>query len=458
MPYPVADSYSVASGVPVYAGRFAGGTLYGAVALGDLQAAGAFGLNSSALTGGVALGDSAPAGSFVGRLIPAWVSAAAVGTWGTIPATNLLSDLNPANNASINPNFPSPPEWLNTQSAIVSAWNSMSVNLATGEIWVWGGGHADYGGNEPYVLDPRSNAPVWVMRRYPSGAIGNPITDGGVGNSAALIAASATGFYSDGRPRPPHTYNSTVYVPGKGMSATNLYYVFPHVNGPSKAVYFNEATNDWGLLSDYVALGDSNAVNGGCCYDPSRNCVWALGHGTYNMLKINCATGVATRHGAVDNHAYRPILKYDIASGLIYIISESPAASAWPDTASRMTVFDPADSIFYVLPASTGSLPASQYISGNAVAWDEGGGRLLLWNFQGDRSQVGVLTRPASGNLRTTAWAASSFTIDAANAVTPTTAQVNGTFGRFEYLPTLGICVLLNSTNQPVYFFKALTV
>ena len=455
MPSPVADTYSAASGQPVYAGRYLGARLTGALTLADSAAVGVLGVNLSALSGALQLDDAAPAGALAGRVIPSWVSAAAVGTWGTIPATNLLSDLNPANNVAINPNYPAAPEWQSTQNAVVSAWNSMSVNPATGELWVWGGGHADYGGNEPYVLDPRSNTPSWVMRRYPSGAIGNPITDGGPGSTPALVAASATGFYSDGRPRPTHTYNSTVYLPGKGMSATNLYYVFPNVNGPSKAVYYNEATNDWGLLSDYVALGDSNAVNGGCCYDPSRNCVWVLGQGAYNMLKMDCATGVTTRLGVVDNHAMRFTMKYDATNDLVYIISES--STGWLDAASRMTVFDPTNNIFYVLPAPTGTLPTSQTLSGSAVAWDGAGGRLLLWNYQGDRTQVGVLTRPAS-NLRTTAWAASSFTIDGSNAVTPPVAQVNGTFNRFDYLPNLGVCVLVNATNQPVYFFKVRSV
>ena len=334
MPSPVADSYSVISGQPVYAGRFLNARLSGALTLADSVAAGALGVNLSSLAGAVQLGDVAPAGALAGRVIPTWVSAATVGTWGTIPATNLLSDLNPANNAAINPNFPNPPEWTNSQKDVIAGWCSMSLNQATGEIWAWGGGHSDYGGNEPYVLDPRSNTPTWVMRRYPSGAIGNTITDGGAINDAAHIAASATGFYSDGRPRPTHTYNSTVYVPGKGPSITNLYYVFPHVNGPSKAVYYNEATNEWGLLSDYVSLGDSNAINGGCCYDSSRNCVWVLGQGAYNMLKMDCATGVTTRLGVVDNHAMRFTMKDDATNDLVYIISES---SSRPPASSHAT-------------------------------------------------------------------------------------------------------------------------
>ena len=457
MPSPVADTYSAASGQPVYAGRYLGARLTGALTLADSAAVGVLGVNLSALSGALQLDDAAPAGALAGRVIPSWVSAAAVGTWGTVPATNTLADLNPANNAAINPNYPAAPEWYNTQDRIISAWNSMSVNQTTGELWIWGGGHGDYGGNEPYVFDPRSNTPSWVMRRYPSGAIGNPITDGGGGTAPAIVAASATGFYSDGRPRPIHTYNGIVYVPGRGMCATNLYAVFPHVNGPSKAVYFNEATNDWGLLSDYTSLGNSNAWNGGSCYDPSRNCVWLLGNGTFNMVKLDCATGIGTRYGAVDNHAQRCTLKYDVASDLVYILSESDSGG-WLDFPSRMSVFDPVNSVFYVLPTPTGALPTSQIISGNAIVWDEAGGRMLLWNYAGDRTQVGVLTRPAAGNLRTTAWAASSFTIDGSNTTTPPVAQVNGTFGRFDYLPNLGVCVLVNATNQPVYFFKVRSV
>lgn len=348
----------------------------------------------------------------------------------------------------MNPVYPANPEWYGSgQDRVITAWNSAAINQAAADMWVWGGGHADYGGNEPYKLYLLADTPAWQMMRPPSGAIGNLLTTTGT------VGESATGLYSDGRPRVTHTYNSLVYVPGVGFTVTNLYYVYPHVNGPGKAYSFNEAANDWSLLSDYVSLGDANSPNGGSCYDSSRHCIWLLGNGAYNMVKIDCATGTATQHGTVANHAQGAIaLKYDAANDLIYILSAS-SSSGWLDYPSRMSIFDPSTSLFHILPPYTGSLAAGMSITGHGVAWDEVGGRLLLWNEQANRAKISVLTRPSS-NLLTSAWAASELTLDAGNTVTPTAAATNGTFGRFDLIPRLGICVLLNAVDQPVYFFK----
>ena len=391
-----------------------------------------------------------PSGGVIaaGRIrTPSWVRNATVGRWLAVPASNTIASLDPRFNPAMNPNYSAPPEWYGAgQIKVIGAWNSAAINPANADMWVWGGGHADYGGNEPYKLNLLADTPVWQMMRPPSGAIGNLLTTTG------SVEESSTGLYSDGRPRPTHTYNSFVYVPGVGFTVTNLYYVYPHVNGPSKAYSFDEATNDWVLLSDYTALGDSNYAKSGCCYDPSRNCVWMLGQGVYNMVKINCATGVATRHGAIDNHAEDPVLKYDVANDLIYILSASSSAG-WLDYASRMSVFNPADSSFHVLPPHTGALAAGMSITGNGVAWDEAGGRLLLWNAQTNRAKISVLTRPSSG-LLTSAWVASELPLDAGNTVTPTAPATNGTFNRFDYIDRLGGCVLINAVDEAVYFYK----
>ena len=37
---------------------------------------------------------------------------------------------------------------------------------------------------------------------------------------------------------------------------------------------------------------------------------------------------------------------------------------------------------------------------------------------------------------------------------TPDSAQANGTFGRWQYVPELRGCVLVNSTSSPVYFYR----
>lgn len=388
--------------------------------------------------------------------IPAWVTNAAVGRWGVVPAANKLSDLNPQNNPALNPNYPAPPPWGSTHRAITDAWCSMSLDPA-GSLWVWGGGHADYGGNEPYKLDLMQAAPQWVMKRPPSGSLLAPATDVAIDGSPAGIAASATGFFSDGRPRPTHTYGAHVYVPGKGMVIANLRYCWPHVNGPLKAVYYDEAAGDWGLLSDYTALGDVSGYGVGSCYDSKRNCVWLLSDGSYNMVKIDVATGIATRHGAVDGWVQEPVtLRYDADSDLVFIMSSGVYAASL----RRVSVFSPVTDTIYVPPAFTGAGPAGfnpTYL-GDGAAWDSVGQRWLIWNGSiTDRTQIATMTKPA-GDPRSTAWVLGTLGTDAGNTVVPPVALANHTFSRFTYIHSMGICVLVNATSEPVYFFKVRNV
>jgi hypothetical protein len=59
----VSISYSAASGAGIHAGRYPGGRLSGAVALGDVAPGGGLGAAAATLSGGVSLDDVAPAGS-----------------------------------------------------------------------------------------------------------------------------------------------------------------------------------------------------------------------------------------------------------------------------------------------------------------------------------------------------------------------------------------------------------
>lgn len=383
--------------------------------------------------------------------VPAYVASANVGRWGIVPASNLLNDLNPKFNAALNPSYPSDPPWGAGHHAITDAWCSMATD-PVGRLWCWGGGHADYGGNEPYMLDLRAATPAWTMMRPPSGSLLAPATDVAIDGSAEGIAASATGFFSDGRPRPPHTYGALLYVPGTGMVVGNLLYCWPHVNGPRKAVRYNETAADWALLNDYSALGDSTHFGMGTCYDPTRQCVWALSGGTYNMLKIPISGATATRHGTVDGWAEAPVtLRYDTELDVIYILSSGYFASGL----KRVLVFDPVTNTIHTPSSVTGSGPAGygQHY-GNGAAWDQQGGRFLLWDGSAtNRAHIATLTRPA-GDPRTDAWTLGSLSIDGGNAVTPPAALTNGTFNRFDYVAALGICALVNATTDAVHFFK----
>jgi hypothetical protein len=379
------------------------------------------------------------------------VASQAIGTWAQIPVGNLLSDLDAKFRPDLNPSFPGNPPWYgNGFIGIANAYSGAAINQATAEVWPFlAGGHTDYGGNDVFRLRLNQNVPIWERLRNPSGAIGNLVS------WENIAEGSASGIFTDGRPRTTHTYNGVVYVPGIGPAVTNLIYAHPNLEGPQHAWAYRESTNDYVRLADYSSLGSVIAPYGGSCWDSARGVIWALGGGAYSMVKINPTTGVTTLHGTVDNHAKHGLqLKYDSANDLIYILSSSDSVG-WKDYPSRMSVFDPATNLFHVLPVPTGALPSGVQVTGDAVGWDQDEGRLLLWaHAAGDRTQIGVLTRPSSGNLRATAWAASAIAISGSNSVTPTAPPAAGTFGRGDYISILGGFFVWNAVDQNPYFFK----
>lgn len=124
--------------------------------------------------GAVQLGDVALAGSFDGFVVPTWLQALSVGTWGEIAGT-----ANPG--AGLNMN----------------AFCDMTLRPSDATVLaVASGGHSDGSSNGAASIRLTDNAPAWVVRRTSS----TPTAD--------------VLYYGDGRPTSRHTYHHTHYIAG----------------------------------------------------------------------------------------------------------------------------------------------------------------------------------------------------------------------------------------------------
>src|SRR6185369_3146778 len=85
----------------------------------------------------------------------------------------------------------------------VQSWTGGIARTKAGSEEMWlldGGGHADYGGNESYMLNLHIGTPTFTR----------------VGNPSTLLASyflASTRAYPDGKPASRHTYDQTTYVP-----------------------------------------------------------------------------------------------------------------------------------------------------------------------------------------------------------------------------------------------------
>lgn len=100
---------------------------------------------------------------------------------------------------------PDPKVYLGDPRALMKAWSGGAYDTLRDRLVVWGGGHADYGGNEVYVFDLRTLA--WSRLTDPS-----PTTlSGGRLNEAA--GQTDPLFNPDRTPVARHTYDGLEYLP-----------------------------------------------------------------------------------------------------------------------------------------------------------------------------------------------------------------------------------------------------
>lgn len=381
-------------------------------------------------------------------ILPAWRSAMAPNTWAVIPG-GTLADVDPRNNAAMNPNFPGGAPWAGTggQPIICAGWMGMVFDKATDTLYMpLGGGHTDYAGNEPYKRGFGASSP-WVLLRAPSGAIGNTITlnDG----------QEATGLYSDGRLRSVHSYANHVFVPGHGPVITTMSAHFSNAQGRLKKMFLvSPTTGEASLFADYTGISTADIGNGegAACFDPTRGAegtIFFIGSATTKMLKTDVATRVTTTVGVWDNN-----LTGGGSGGMLRYLQGMDLVAAMWTLDKRLRIFDPVTNLWTV-PTFSGSWAAGFNMADSCpgIDWDIANQRFLLWNNTTDTTVVSTLTPPASGNPRTGVWVKDVLPVSVSNSVTPSNCFGSGAFGRVAYSPNLKALIVQNRTTEGTYVF-----
>ena len=361
---------------------------------------------------------------------PSWAQAIKPGTWAAI-GYNRISDVDPANDANANPNYPNSPPWRgNTgQASVTTTWNggALATGYPTGgkgSLIAWGGGHKDYYGNEVYAFDLEGQRWSRLTNPYPNTTF--PVTDG---------------IWPDGTPSVPHTYSMAGYHPITNSFVSLTTQVS---NQPSRAavpVFFDFDTMKWRR-----GPRNSSSVNTGgwAVYDPSRDAWWAEGGSTgtafarYSMNGDGSSgtwTNYSAHFSALDSRAARhPV--HDILvvttfrqnSNMYAIDLKNPGAAP-------------------VQLAQGGSPPARSGQHG--WEWSEALSAFVYWS-SGD----GVYQVASPSNWRSGTWNWSRLT-SSENNVAPSN-PVNGVYNRFQLVryADMELGVVVNSVHGSVYAFR----
>ena len=314
---------------------------------------------------------------------------------------------------------------------VINAWGGAAADTKRNRLIIWGGGHTDYSGNEVYSLNLNSTPPAMAR-----------LTDPSVFDPTNCPDANA-----DGTPVSRHTYNGLVYIP----TADRLF-SFDGAKAPcgtgSKHTYTLDLSASppvWKAMdptNGYSPLNALGSVDGAiCAYDPNSDsviCNWGNNYmflrytyqnNTWAELTAYCDSIVPAQSTAVVDPARKLMIFVGNTAGVPQVMAvdiSSGSNFAVQDWSSAVTGCD-------VL--ATANSPGLAYDAAldRIVGWPNSGNTVYLFN-----PDTKTCTAQTFGGGPQNAAATIS----------------SGTFGRFQYFPSLGAFALVNAANLDAYLLR----
>jgi hypothetical protein len=315
------------------------------------------------------------------------------GTWLELPNTKIRSVL---------PN----PLPQGDPADIVVAWGGGTVDTVRNRLLVWGGGHANYWGNEVYALD----LPTLSIKRI-------------VEPSSQTSSSNCTSALPDGTPVSRHTYDGLAYIAHADQ--------FFSVNGAmTPCGYLDPATWTYDLTGKRwtmkMASSPSKSFNTMAVYDAATRNVYVKDQSNFFAYSYdtNKYTQLNSSQQAVDYHLSAAIdskrRKFVMIGNGVQVIDLAT---------NQMTTMSTSNAPGFVTSQQS---PGLEYdpVADRIVAWHGGSGVYALNMDTGVWSQVATNQGPTAA------------------------APQWGTFGRWGYVPAYGVFVLINDIDQNAWVFK----
>ena len=294
---------------------------------------------------------------------------------------------------------------------IIEAWSGGAYDSKRDRLLVWGGGHADYSGNEIYGFDV--NELRWHRLTEPSLDVGGD---------------PESGVYPDGKPRARHTYHYIEYLPnvdlfcsigGAGM--------YPSGNiSVNRTDCFNFNSGQWERKADKPSSsGKGNSV---ASYDSASGRIYYKSNGPSPMVVYDPTRNEYFQTGKSFSKPSAITSVID-ASRRIMVFAGYGDTSVWNINTGE-----------YKLVSTSGSGPAK---NSPGLVYDPVTDKIIAW--EGGATVYSL-------DLDTMTW--STHAPAASNSVQPSGQTKNGTFGRFRYVPSKNAFVVVNDIDENVFFYK----
>lgn len=285
---------------------------------------------------------------------------------------------------------------------VIAAWGGGALDTQRSRLILWGGGHADYYGNELYAFD----IPTLKWSRLTDPTV-SPVMDQEVN--------------ADGTPNSRHTYGGLAYIAHADK--------FFGQAGSLAGIGFAKCDLTWTF--DFVAKTWTNRApattpGGGfgvcCAYDPASKKLWWGGAGLWSY---DYDTNTWTKRN--DDGFYYNTMALDSKRGQLLVIGNNSFFSYDIKNAN------------YTKQNWTTTGATSIIAAGNpGFDYDPTVDRFVGW-----AGGAPLLLDPAAKT-----WVQGSST----GAAGPGS---NGIYGRWRYVPTVNAFVVVTSSDDNVYFYKA---
>ncbi|HFD12755.1 MAG TPA: DNRLRE domain-containing protein [Crenotrichaceae bacterium] len=300
---------------------------------------------------------------------------------------------------------------------VTAAWNGGAYDSKRNRLYIWGGGHTDYMGNEIYALDLDQNR----MLRLTSPA--TPLANTMVGsNPSELMPENGT------QPNSRHTYDAVAYLADDDRLWAFSGSLAPNGGTDSITWIFNPNDNKWKRVSPKGTLprGNYGIVS---AYNPNTGDV--LLHDQHGLFSYHYTSqgGIYTRLVEDKDYGIHLSAEFDpsrhvflmVGGGQVFVYDLSPGKSL-----QRMQLTTTGDN---EIVDSQGPGLAYDPLLKQIVAW-AGGNKVYMFD------------------LDTKSWQATAYNGD------PGPAICNGTFGRWAYTPKLNAFVTYNWYENNAFLLR----
>ena len=301
---------------------------------------------------------------------------------------------------------------------IMGAWSGGAYDPVGDRLLVWGGGHADYGGNEIYAFSMGTLS--WSRIWGPSP------------NIPCATSQTCVNTYADGNPVARHTYNGLSFLPSqnKFWIIGGSLYCGPGNAGKDTWV-FDMPTLRWQRKTDLPVPDWAPGLSMMSAYDPATGHVWLVSGANplheYDPVNdtwtLRGSNGIGSgMTGTIDTKRHKYVL-VGIQGVIVFDLNASGTipAQAWATTGATNLVGSTYPGIAY------------DPVSDRVIAWD-GGATVYSLNMD---TKVWTRLDPAG-----------------TNQVIPTLPVDSGIYGRFRYIPSKNAFVGVNRIDENVFIYK----